>query len=110
MCCALRIRCVDAASRGHGSQGKGKTADAETALVVAKEELKELEELRKLRRLWGECSKVPLKVQLAGSKQTKVAVVTPLGQQAMVHNEQRSILLTASIGAAHAVTSRGGSM
>ena len=32
-----------------------------TALVVAKEELKELEELRKLRRLWGECSKVPLK-------------------------------------------------
>jgi hypothetical protein len=39
-----------------------------------------------------------------------VAVVTPLGQQAMVHNEQRSILLTASIGAAHAVTSRGGSM
>ena len=30
---------------------KAKTADAETALVVAKEELKELEELRKLRRL-----------------------------------------------------------
>ena len=110
VCCALRIRCVDAASRGHGSQGKGKTADAETALVVAKEELKELEELRKLRRLWGECSKVPLKEQLAESKQTKVAVVTPLGQQAMVHNEQRSILLTASIGAVHAVTSRGGSM
>ncbi len=81
------------------------TADSETALVVAKEELKELEELRKLRRLWGECSKVPLKEQLAESKQTKVAVVTPLGQQAMVHNEQRSILLKASIGAAHAVTS-----
>ena len=36
-----------------------------TALVVAKEELKELEELRKLRRLWGECSKVLLKEQLA---------------------------------------------
>ena len=62
---------------------KAKTADAETALVVAKEELKELEELRKLRRLWGECSKVPLKVQLAESKQTKVAVVTPLGRDAV---------------------------
>jgi hypothetical protein len=81
-----------------------------TALVVAKEELKELEELRKLRRLWGECSKVPLKEQLAESKQTKVAVATQLGQPATVHNEQRSILLTASIGAVHAVTSRGGSM
>ena len=45
---------------------KGKTADAETALVVAKEELKELEELRKLRRVWGERSKVPLKEQVAG--------------------------------------------
>jgi hypothetical protein len=89
---------------------KAKTADSETALVVAKEELKELEELRKLRRLWGECSKVPLKEQLAESKQTKVAVATQLGQPAMVHNEQRSILLTASIGAVHAVTSRGGSM
>ena len=30
---------------------KAKTADSETALVVAKEELKELEELRKLRRV-----------------------------------------------------------
>jgi hypothetical protein len=41
-------------------------ADAETARVVAKEELKELEELRKLRRVWGERSKVPLKEQVAG--------------------------------------------
>jgi hypothetical protein len=88
VCCALRIRCVDAASRGHGSQGKGKTADAETALVVAKEELKELEELRKLRRVWGERSKVPLKEQMAGSKQTKVAVVTSFGQPAQVHKEK----------------------
>ena len=53
---------------------KAKTADAETALVVAKKELKELEELRKLRRVWGERSKVPLKEQVAGSKQTKVGV------------------------------------
>ena len=30
---------------------KAKTADSETALVVAKKELKELEELRKLRRV-----------------------------------------------------------
>ena len=45
---------------------KAKTADAETALVVAKEELKELEELRKLRQVWGERSKVPLKEQVAG--------------------------------------------
>jgi hypothetical protein len=81
VCCALRIRCVDAASRGHGSQGKGKTADAETALVVAKEELKELEELRKLRRVWGERSKVPLKEQVAGSKQTKVGVVTSFARR-----------------------------
>ena len=43
---------------------KAKTADSETALVVAKEELKELEELRKLRRVWGERSTVPLKERL----------------------------------------------
>jgi len=48
---------------------KAKTADAQTALVVAKEELTELEELRKLRKVWGERSKVPLKEQVAESKQ-----------------------------------------
>ena len=31
---------------------KAKTADAQTALVVAKEELTELEDLRKLRKVW----------------------------------------------------------
>ena len=67
---------------------KAKTADAETALVVAKKELKELEELRKLRRVWGERSTVPLKEQLAESKQTKVLVTTPFGQQALVHKEK----------------------
>ena len=67
---------------------EAKTADAETALVVAKEELKELEELRKLRRVWGEHSKVPLKEQVAESKQTKVAVVTPFSQPALVHKEK----------------------
>ena len=59
VCCALRIRCVmqmAAAADRH----------VKTALVVAKEELKELEELRKLRRVWGERSKVPLKEQVAG--------------------------------------------
>ena len=67
---------------------KAKTADAETALVVAKKELTELEELRKLRRVWGERSTVPLKEQLAESKQTKVLVTTPFGQQALVHKEK----------------------
>ena len=67
---------------------KAKTADWETALVVAKEELKELEELRTLRRVWGERSKVPLKEQVAESKQTKVAVRTPFGQEALVHKEK----------------------
>ena len=67
---------------------KAKTADSETALVVAKEELKELEELRTLRQLWGERSKVPLKEQVAESKQTKVAVRTPFGQEALVHKEK----------------------
>ncbi len=94
VCCALRIRCVDPASRGRGSQGKGKAADAESALVVAKEVLKELEELRKLRRVWGERSKMPLKEQvaLAGSEQTKVAVVTSFGQPALVHKEKLKAL------------------
>jgi hypothetical protein len=104
VCCALRIRCVDAASRGHGSQGKGKTADAETALVVAKKELKELEELRKLRRVWGERSTVPLKEQVAHSKQPKVLGETPFGQQALVRKEkfkalkERTTASTATIG------------
>ncbi len=67
---------------------KAKTADSETALVVAKKELKELEELRNLRRVWGERSTVPLKEQLAESKQTKVLVTTPFGHQALVHKEK----------------------
>ena len=67
---------------------KAKTADAQTALVVAKEEPTELEELRKLRKVWGERSKVPLKEQVAESKQTKVLVTTPFGQQALVHKEK----------------------
>ena len=67
---------------------KAKTADAQTALVVAKEELTELEDLRKLRKVWGERSKVPLKEQVAESKQTKVLVTTPFGQQALVHKEK----------------------
>ena len=67
---------------------KAKTADAQTALVVAKEELTELEDLRKLRKVWVERSKVPLKEQVAESKQTKVLVTTPFGQQALVHKEK----------------------
>ncbi len=67
---------------------EAKMADAETALVVAKEELKESEELRKLRQVWGEHSKVTLKEQVAETKQTKVAVVTPFGQLALAHKEK----------------------
>ena len=47
---------------------KAKTADAQTALVVAKEELTELEDLRKLRKVWGERSKVPLKAARTRSR------------------------------------------